>query len=173
MAGRSCSATGKAAWPSRCLAPQLVPSWTSSERPFEQCVSPSPPGKRGRPGKSIARQSVGRWVKRIAQGWAGELGQRPRPGAARVGRVRSTAQRQRPAPSQVAGSDYPPSRTRKRASWEGASKVLLQARTLGLIQAARGKEERASLEGALYGGARMGKVHVLAERPVLAGRAGG
>ena len=32
---------GEAAWPYHCLAPQLVPSWTPSERNFEQC-SPSP-----------------------------------------------------------------------------------------------------------------------------------
>jgi hypothetical protein len=32
---------GKTAWACHCLAPQLVPSWTSSERTFEQC-SPSP-----------------------------------------------------------------------------------------------------------------------------------
>ena len=34
-------AMGKAAGPYRCLAPQLVPSWTLSERTLEQC-SPSP-----------------------------------------------------------------------------------------------------------------------------------
>ena len=32
---------GKTAGPYRCLAPQLVPSWTLSERTLEQC-SPSP-----------------------------------------------------------------------------------------------------------------------------------
>ena len=42
---------------------------------FEHCVSPSP-GKRARPGQTIAKQSVGRWVRRIAQGWAGEKGDR-------------------------------------------------------------------------------------------------
>jgi len=51
-----CSREGRAAWSSRCLAPQLVPSQTESERNFEQC-SPSP------------------WEKGAswrAQGWAGE-----------------------------------------------------------------------------------------------------
>ena len=33
---------GETAWPYRCLAPQLVPSWTSSQRTFEQWNSPSP-----------------------------------------------------------------------------------------------------------------------------------
>ncbi len=36
-----CFSEVKHAWLCRCLAPQLVPSWTSSERTFEQC-SPSP-----------------------------------------------------------------------------------------------------------------------------------
>ena len=38
----SAPAMGETAWPYRCLAPQLGPSWTSSERTFKQCVSPSP-----------------------------------------------------------------------------------------------------------------------------------
>ena len=42
----SAPARGETAWPNRCLAPQLGPSWTSSERTFEQSVSPSPRGDR-------------------------------------------------------------------------------------------------------------------------------
>src|SRR6476646_12152886 len=35
--GRPAPAMGETAWLYRCLALQLVPSWTSSERTFEQC----------------------------------------------------------------------------------------------------------------------------------------
>jgi len=57
------------------------------------------PGKRARPGKSIARQSVGRaGGKQTAQGWAGEKGDR-----------RDSALR----PSQGAGKGYPPRARRK------------------------------------------------------------
>ena len=40
MVGLLAPARGQTAWPYRCLAPQLVPSWTSFERKFGQC-SPS------------------------------------------------------------------------------------------------------------------------------------
>src|SRR6476646_2535765 len=40
--GRSCSSEVKPHGTVAGLAPQLGPSWTSSERTFEQCVSPSP-----------------------------------------------------------------------------------------------------------------------------------
>jgi hypothetical protein len=43
---------------------KLGPSETLSERTFEHCVSPSAPGRRAPPGKSIAKQSVLGWVKK-------------------------------------------------------------------------------------------------------------
>ena len=60
-----------------------------TERTFEHGVSPSPPWEKG--SREIRLQG-NRWVwageKHSTQGWAGVLGQRPRPGAGRVGRVR-------------------------------------------------------------------------------------
>ena len=43
--------------------------------------------EKGASRETIAKQSVGRWVRRIAQGWVGETGKMRRLGAARAGRV--------------------------------------------------------------------------------------
>ncbi len=54
---------------------KLGPFWTSSNGP-SNIASRHRPGKRARSGLTIAKQSVGPRVKTIAQGWAGENGDR-------------------------------------------------------------------------------------------------
>jgi hypothetical protein len=67
------SARAKTACPYRCLAPQLAPSRTSSERTFEQCVSPSPAATTATAPCTLARRSrlprPARWKKDNEQAW--------------------------------------------------------------------------------------------------------
>ena len=102
----SAPAMGETAWPCRCLAPQLVPSWTSSERTFEQSVSPSPHGKRARLG-----------APRV---WAGENGDR-------------SDRTLHPIASRVRPPSTSTSRRDKRASLEGASGIGIASQEAGRI----------------------------------------
>ena len=96
-------AMGKAAWPHRCLAPQLGPSRTSSERTFGQCVSPSPTATAAtgpcthRKSREVIihlhwEEKASELGRTISGARHRRLGKRARLGAPRVGRVRmSTA----------------------------------------------------------------------------------
>jgi hypothetical protein len=65
-------AMGKTAGPYRCLAPQLVPSWTLSERTFEQC-SPSPAATAAI-GPCTHRKSRNATIHLYGEGKTSELG---------------------------------------------------------------------------------------------------
>ena len=92
-------AMGKAAWPHRCLAPQLGPSRTSSERTFGQCVSPSPTATAAigpcthRKSREVIihlhwEEKASELGRTISGARHRRLGERARLGAPRVGRVR-------------------------------------------------------------------------------------
>jgi hypothetical protein len=92
--GRHCLARSEPQFILTAWLRKLGPSWTMSERTFEQCVSPSPPGKRARP-----------WVN-DCEAIGGLVGEKDGAG---LGRVRmATAVTNVLHPSQVAVYDRPP-----------------------------------------------------------------